>query len=81
MNIAPFPALCPAAQPQPTQVRPDGDVELEDAGHRFVVPPCDTCGGVLKPDGEAGPQSNGVINRGKSPFSWNSEGNRSRYLC
>ena len=29
--------------------RPDGDVELDDTGD-FVVPDCDDCGGVLKPD-------------------------------
>ena len=28
---------------------PDGDVELEETAG-FVVPPCDACGGVLKPD-------------------------------
>jgi len=28
---------------------PDGDVELEETAG-FVVPPCDVCGGVLKPD-------------------------------
>ncbi len=31
------------------EVRPDGDVELDDT-HDFAVPPCDGCGGVLKPD-------------------------------
>ncbi|WP_414690833.1 Sir2 family NAD-dependent protein deacetylase [Nocardioides sp.] len=30
-------------------VRPDGDVELDDTDD-FVVPPCEHCGGVLKPD-------------------------------
>lgn len=30
-------------------VRPDGDVDLEDTSD-FVVPPCEACGGVLKPD-------------------------------
>lgn len=30
--------------------RPDGDVELEDAGVGFNVPPCRACGGILKPD-------------------------------
>ncbi|TWH01944.1 NAD-dependent SIR2 family protein deacetylase [Nocardioides sp. J9] len=30
-------------------VRPDGDVDLEDT-HGFVVPACEDCGGVLKPD-------------------------------
>jgi NAD-dependent SIR2 family protein deacetylase len=31
------------------EVRPDGDVELDDTAD-FVVPGCDRCGGVLKPD-------------------------------
>ncbi len=31
------------------ELRPDGDVELDDT-REFVVPPCDACGGVLKPD-------------------------------
>ena len=31
------------------EVRPDGDVELEDTSG-FVVPGCELCGGVLKPD-------------------------------
>ena len=31
------------------EVRPDGDVDLDDTGD-FVVPGCDSCGGVLKPD-------------------------------
>jgi NAD-dependent SIR2 family protein deacetylase len=30
-------------------VRPDGDVDLEDTAD-FVVPACELCGGVLKPD-------------------------------
>ncbi|KAG1669921.1 hypothetical protein FOA52_002448 [Chlamydomonas sp. UWO 241] len=30
-------------------IRPDGDVELADAGAGFVVPACGACGGVLKP--------------------------------
>jgi NAD-dependent deacetylase sirtuin 4 len=30
--------------------RPDGDVELQDAGRGFLVPPCARCGGILKPD-------------------------------
>ncbi|HEY1134892.1 MAG TPA: NAD-dependent protein deacetylase [Nocardioides sp.] len=30
-------------------VRPDGDVDLEET-RDFVVPPCEACGGVLKPD-------------------------------
>ena len=31
------------------EVRPDGDVELSDTAG-FVVPDCEVCGGVLKPD-------------------------------
>ena len=31
-----------------TETRPDGDVEVDDTAG-FVVPPCDVCGGVLKP--------------------------------
>jgi len=31
------------------EVRPDGDVDLDDTAG-FVVPACDMCGGVLKPD-------------------------------
>ncbi len=31
------------------EIRPDGDVDLDDTA-RFVVPPCEACGGVLKPD-------------------------------
>ncbi|MCD4533612.1 NAD-dependent deacetylase [Nocardioides sp. cx-169] len=31
------------------EVRPDGDVELDDTAG-FVVPACEGCGGVLKPD-------------------------------
>ena len=38
----------PRGTPTP-QVRPDGDVELEDTAG-FVVPDCSSCGGVLKPD-------------------------------
>jgi NAD-dependent SIR2 family protein deacetylase len=30
-------------------LRPDGDVEVDDTAG-FVVPACDRCGGVLKPD-------------------------------
>ena len=30
------------------QQRPDGDVEVDGQG--FVVPPCPSCGGILKPD-------------------------------
>lgn len=31
------------------EVRPDGDVAIDDVGD-FVVPACEACGGVLKPD-------------------------------
>ena len=31
-------------------MRPDGDVELRDAGKGFLIPPCDSCGGILKPN-------------------------------
>ena len=31
------------------EVRPDGDVELDETGD-FLVPGCEECGGVLKPD-------------------------------
>jgi len=36
-------------RPEDLVARPDGDVELDDT-ERFVVPPCESCGGVLKPD-------------------------------
>jgi NAD-dependent SIR2 family protein deacetylase len=38
-----------AAEHAGAQSRPDGDVDLDDT-HDFVVPDCDGCGGVLKPD-------------------------------
>ena len=38
-----------AARHAGAEVRPDGDVELEDTAD-FVVPDCSSCGGVLKPD-------------------------------
>jgi NAD-dependent SIR2 family protein deacetylase len=38
-----------AARHAQVHTRPDGDVELDDTGD-FVVPDCDDCGGVLKPD-------------------------------
>lgn len=38
-----------AARHADVEVRPDGDVELDDTAG-FVVPPCADCGGVLKPD-------------------------------
>jgi len=46
----------------PAVPRPDGDAELEDAElDAFEVPPCERCGGVLKPDvvffGEAVPKA------------------------
>ena len=31
------------------ETRPDGDVELDDTAG-FVVPDCEACGGLLKPD-------------------------------
>lgn len=37
------------AQPAAGSLRPDGDVEITDTS-RFVVAPCQVCGGVLKPD-------------------------------
>ena len=30
--------------------RPDGDLELPGGGDGFLVPPCERCGGVLKPN-------------------------------
>ena len=38
-----------AARHRDAEVRPDGDVELDDTAD-FVVPGCEGCGGVLKPD-------------------------------
>ena len=38
-----------AARHADVEVRPDGDVELDDT-RDFVVPECTECGGVLKPD-------------------------------
>jgi NAD-dependent SIR2 family protein deacetylase len=38
-----------AARHAGAEVRPDGDVELDDTAD-FVVPDCESCGGVLKPD-------------------------------
>ena len=38
-----------AARHTGVEVRPDGDVELDDTSD-FVVPGCGGCGGVLKPD-------------------------------
>src|SRR3954454_2371426 len=38
-----------AARHADAEVRPDGDVELEDTAE-FMVPDCSSCGGVLKPD-------------------------------
>jgi len=41
----------PAAQRWPYQLAPDGDADIpEEAIERFVVPDCEVCGGVLKPD-------------------------------
>ena len=38
-----------AQQHLEVEVRPDGDVELDDTAG-FVVPPCPACDGILKPD-------------------------------
>jgi NAD-dependent SIR2 family protein deacetylase len=38
-----------AARHEGAEMRPDGDVELDDTAD-FVVPDCASCGGVLKPD-------------------------------
>ncbi|HWJ67022.1 MAG TPA: Sir2 family NAD-dependent protein deacetylase [Nocardioides sp.] len=38
-----------AARHADVAVRPDGDVDLDDTAD-FLVPPCEDCGGVLKPD-------------------------------
>jgi NAD-dependent SIR2 family protein deacetylase len=38
-----------AARHAGAETRPDGDVELDDTAD-FVVPACELCGGVLKPD-------------------------------
>jgi NAD-dependent SIR2 family protein deacetylase len=38
-----------AARHADAELRPDGDVELDDTAD-FVVPDCPSCGGVLKPD-------------------------------
>jgi NAD-dependent SIR2 family protein deacetylase len=38
-----------AARHAAAATRPDGDVELDDTSD-FVVPGCEACGGVLKPD-------------------------------
>lgn len=44
-------AANPGWQARVTAINPDGDVELEDAAlEQFVVVPCSSCGGVLKPD-------------------------------
>ncbi len=41
----------PFAQRWPYQLAPDGDADIpEEAIGRFVVPDCEACGGVIKPD-------------------------------
>lgn len=41
----------PAWDASLARIAPDGDADLQDADYaRFVVPPCEVCGGVLKPD-------------------------------
>lgn len=37
------------AEPDAVQINPDGDAEVADPS-RFVVPDCELCGGVLKPE-------------------------------
>lgn len=37
-----------AAESSVLQMKPDGDIELQDTAG-FIVPPCDLCGGILKP--------------------------------
>ncbi len=51
----------PAWHAAVSQIRPDGDVDLaEERAGEFVVPDCDHCGGIVKPDvvmfGEAVPK-------------------------
>jgi len=53
--------LNPGWEERQARVGPDGDVDLEAGDfHRFVVPDCPACGGILKPDvvffGEAVPR-------------------------
>jgi NAD-dependent SIR2 family protein deacetylase len=46
-------ALLGAANPRFERcatVAPDGDADVTEGFETFVVPPCDACGGVLKPD-------------------------------
>ena len=73
----------------PARIAPDGDAELEDADFSvFVVPACEVCGGMLKPDvvfyGESVPRettaaalaaiesADGVLVVGSSLMVWSS---------
>ncbi|KAG0714245.1 NAD-dependent protein lipoamidase sirtuin-4, mitochondrial [Chionoecetes opilio] len=43
--------LNPHLSARPVEMRPDGDVELtEEEVESFQVPPCESCGGIMKPD-------------------------------
>ncbi|XP_014237942.1 NAD-dependent protein deacylase Sirt4-like [Trichogramma pretiosum] len=43
--------LNPSLKVTSTEIRPDGDVELtQEQADGFVVPPCSSCGGILKPN-------------------------------
>ena len=42
-------AELPGRTQQAQQQRPDGDMEVADGGRSFRVPPCSSCGGILKP--------------------------------
>ena len=45
-----FPPTSQCAQDSPV-MRPDGDLEVQNAGQGFMVPHCQACGsGILKPD-------------------------------
>lgn len=43
------PGWVASAQPVGAPLRPDGDVEAPQNATPFEVPPCDACGGILKP--------------------------------
>lgn len=63
----------PSLTVAPAEYAPDGDAELDRSATRsFVVPPCESCGGILKPDvvffGESVPRE-----RVETAFSWLAE--------
>jgi NAD-dependent SIR2 family protein deacetylase len=63
----------PSLTVAPTEYAPDGDAELDRAATRsFVVPQCESCGGILKPDvvffGESVPRE-----RVETAFAWLAE--------